>query len=259
MGRHTFVLFIHKKKLAMKNLIQNLNRAMFVAILVNLQVEAQVVTVYSGANRGGTSRNFTTAGDYTLTDWDVKSIAIQNGYIVQMANEGGCTGICTYIRNESGSERGILGARGCSIKILRNDATNARLECKLITGDDDLRKGSSVIFQCLVNGVGTRSTRTGPIGSDPGIPNGGSRSLRLNIPGTHPGQVLDCTLKYRSGSSGVPFETTDNWNINNVIITYSSNTITDPIIIYKGKGNPLCRFTAEKTEFKMPVANQICN
>lgn len=101
----------------MKNLIQNLNRAMFVAILVNLQVEAQVVTVYSGANRGGTSRNFTTAGDYTLTDWDVKSIAIQNGYIVQMANEGGCTGICTYIRNESGSERGILGARGCSIKI----------------------------------------------------------------------------------------------------------------------------------------------
>lgn len=243
----------------MKNLIQNLSKAMFVAILVNLQVEAQVVTIYSGANRGGTSRNFTTAGDYTLTDWDVKSIAIQNGYIVQMANEGGCTGICTYIRNESGSERSILGARGCSIKIIRNDATNARLECKLITGDDDLRKGSSVIFQCLVNGVGTRSTRTGPIGSDPGIPNGGSRSLRLNIPGTQPGQVLDCTLKYRSGSSGVPFETTDNWNINNVIITYSSNTMTDPIIIYRGTGNPLCRFTAEKTEFKMPVANQICN
>lgn len=243
----------------MKNLIQNFGQAMFVAILVNMQAEAQAVTIYSEANMRGSRRVFTSPGDYTLTDWDVKSISIQNGYIVKMANEGGCTGICTYIRNEIGTERGILGARGCSIKVIRNDASNARLECKLITGDDDLRKGSSVIFQCLVNGTGIRSTRTGPIGSDPGIPNGGSRSIVLNIPGTHPGQLLDCTLKYRSGSSGVPFETTDNWNVNNIIITYSSGTITDPIIIYRGKGNPLCRFTAEKTEFKMPVANQICN
>lgn len=47
----------------MKNLIQNLSKAMFVVILAKLQMDAQVVTVYSGTNRVGSSRSFPTAGD----------------------------------------------------------------------------------------------------------------------------------------------------------------------------------------------------
>ncbi len=229
------------------------------SIWFQFQLSAQAVTIYSGSNYTGNHRSFTSAGDFQITDWDVRSIRIQEGYVVQMANESGCTGICTFWRNVQGMGTVTIGARGCSIRIIQSDARNARLELKLVTGNDDLRAGSSTQFQCRISGIGIRRTRLAPAGADPGIPNGGTRTMRLDIPGVHLHQILDYMLWYRSGSSGVPFETTDNWNVNQIVISYSSNSFSQPVIVWRGNGNPLVRFTGNYNTHNMPSSNHLCN
>ncbi len=240
----------------MKNLIQKLVFTLSLVSVLSSILSAQVVTVYAQNNFRGTSRTFNAAGDFVLSDWDVKSIRIQEGYIVQMAADEGCTGICTYWRSDMGNESLIQGARRCSIKIIRSNASNARLELSFITGNDDLRSGSFINFETRINAIGVRSTRSGP---HRGSPSGGTGTIRLAINNTHLHQLLDMALNFRSGSSGVPFETTDNWNVNQIIITYSNTSLPDPIIIFRGIGNPLVRFTEENRRFNIAMRGKFCN
>lgn len=239
----------------MKNLIQKASLLLLAMVTLQAILPAQIVTIYSESNYGGRSRVFSTPGNYTISDWNVKSIRITEGYVVKMANEGGCTGICTYWRSEQGSGTTTLGPRGCTITIIRSNANNARLTIQVSTGGDDLRGGSSVNFKARINGVGIRSNRayTGGIG------NGQSRTLPLNISGFHPHQILDFILSYRSGSSGIPFETTDNWNVNAILISYTSDSFREPIIMWRGSGNPLVRFTDQNREYSVPSYGNRCN
>jgi len=228
----------------------------FQMVMLSNFLSAQAVTIYSESGWNGRSRSFTAEGRYQLNEWEVRSIRIQDGYVVQMANESGCTGVCTFWRNESGTGRVTIGARGCFITIIRSNASNARLLASFVTGSDDLRAGSFASLQCRVQGIGIRSSRPGP---HRGVPNGGRGSLVLNINGTHLHQILDLSVTFRSGSSGTPFETTDNWNVNELVISYTSSSFPEPITIWRGNGNPLVRFTGENTQFNMPVYSSKCN
>jgi len=215
---------------------------------------SQIVTIYSETNYNikGRSQTFNAVGDFRLTGYNVKSIKITPGYIVTMANEAGCTGLCTYWGNIAGGG-GVIGAQGCSISIKRVDARNARLQVKIKTGGDDLRSGSLASFQVRINAKSPVNKRLGGP-----YPNQHLTEFNINIPNIRVDEILDFYMGYTSGSSGM-FETTDNWNVDRVEIKYLCDNCPDPTYLTKESGAPLVRFSGEKRNHTFYTKYSSCN
>jgi hypothetical protein len=213
------------------------------------------VTVYSERNFRGTSRLFAEPGDFTIT-FDIKSIHITPGYIVVLS-ENRDRGSCQYWRSVSGDA--VLGYQNYGIKIIRADASDASLQVMINTGGDDLRKGSKATLTIATNIPGGNRI-IALDGSEDGISNNTPKTFTLPITGLRIDQILNLTLSYESGSSGVPFETTDNWNVNTLIIVYRSNrTYPDGLLLHNRSGNPLVRFTGARKRYSAPVRGSVFN
>lgn len=242
---NTHNIFVPLKLVIKKNKIMKSFKLFSILTLAicfeTMNLCAQAVTVYSENNyssRGG-SQTYNSAGEFRLTSFSVRSIRISPGYLVIMANESGCTGLCTYWRSNAGVG-GIIGAQGCSIRIIAIDASAAQLQVKMKTGSDDLRNGSLASLQVRINGRRPLNQRlSGP------YPNNHNTDFRMNIPNTRIDEILDFYLSYTSGSSGIG-ETTDNWNLDQFEVLYRCGNCPEPIYLTKNSGSPLIRFTGER-------------
>ncbi|MBK8517603.1 MAG: hypothetical protein IPL55_15330 [Saprospiraceae bacterium] len=214
------------------------------------------ITIYSEQNYTGTSRVIGIIETSTLP-FNVKSIRVPEGTLVIMANESGCTGLCQYWRNNPGSGR-IIGARGCNITVRRIDASDARLQITIKTGNDGLRGGSTALLRYLVNGSGYRSIRVANNGRS--FANNYTFQQEYPITGIRIDQILDMALTFRSsdGSTGL-FETTDNWNVDQLLVKYISRSYPDGIFLSRGSGAPLVRFTGSNPEYRIAAINSSCN
>ncbi|MFZ1516404.1 MAG: hypothetical protein WAT21_13435 [Saprospiraceae bacterium] len=239
----------------MKNKIWNLVMCFIVTIICNA-VNSQVI-IHSELNYRGT-RQTVSVGEGISLPFNVRSITIPNGYLVIMANEEGCTGLCQYWRNMDGS-RGLLGARGCTITVKRIDASDARIQVSVKTGGDDLRSGSYAIFHWRINGVGIRSKRI--VGAGGSLAGNSKREFSILIPGVRIDQILDMTLAHsgKPAEKGNLFEHYDNWDLAELQVKYICNTYPDGMVVYRGSGSPLVRFTGENKRFPISVLGFACN
>ena len=239
----------------MKNKVLNSVMSFMITIIFS-SVSSQVI-IHSEQNYRGT-RQAISAGDGTRLPFNVRSITIPSGYLVIMANEDGCTGLCQYWRNMDGSA-GLLGARGCTITVKRIDASDASLRISIKTGGDDLRSGSYAIFHWRINGVGNRSNRM--VGAGGSLASNSSRDFTISIPGDRIDQILDMALSH----SGLPehrgniFEHYDNWDVNELQVSYISRSYPNGLVVYRGNGAPMVRFTGENKRYPINVTGRACN
>ncbi len=223
-------------------------------------VSSAQVTFFSDRNYQGTSRVFTEPGEFRVT-FDVKSISITPGYLVilpESPSEGGfCAGRCKYWRSVSGSE--VVAFQSCGVKIVRiTDTRDARLLVIVGTGGDDLRKGSKAFLNITTHPGGTRSL---PLtGSENGIAGNEGRTFRVPVPDVRLDQILAMSLSYESGSSGMPFETTDNWNVNSLTVEYQSGSDSDGrVILFQKNADPIVRFTGNRSRYSFRLMTTDCS
>ncbi len=218
------------------------------------------VTVYSERGYRGTSQIFNDPGEFRVT-FDVKSISITPGYLAILPEsppeDGFCLGRCKYWKSVSGSE--VVGFQSCGIKIVRiTDTRDARLLVTVGTGGDDLRKGSKAFLNVTTHPGGTRSLPL--IGSENGIAGNEGQTFRVPIPGVRLDQILAMSLSYESGSSGMPFETTDNWNVNSLTIEYQSGSDSDGrVILFQKNADPIVRFSGNRSRYVLRLMTTDCS
>lgn len=217
------------------------------------------VTIYGDRGYRGTSQIFNEPGEYRVT-FDVKSISITPGYLVILPEtppDGGfCVGICKYWRSVSGSE--AVAFQGCGMKIVRiTDTRNARLLVTVGTGGDDLRKGSRAFLNITTHPGGTSSLLL--TGSENGIAGNEGRNFRVLVPGVRLDQILALSLSYESGSSGMPLETTDNWNVNSLTVEYQSGSDSDGrVLLFQKNADPIVRFSGNRSRYIMRIMTSDC-
>ncbi|MBK8485976.1 MAG: hypothetical protein IPL31_16895 [Saprospiraceae bacterium] len=211
------------------------------------------VIIYSEPDYRGTSQRVGISREISLP-FNVKSIKIPIGVLVLMANEGGCTGICKFWRNEAGAGAN-LGVRGCTIISRTINAADSRLRVILKTGSDDLRGGSKASMHVNVMNSGTRIHRI--VAGNGGLPGNSNRTMEFPIAGVRLDQILDMRLTYESGGASI-FDSTDNWNVDELNIYYISSAYPDGVLLFRGSGAPLVRFTGNNKRYTMPVYGATC-
>ncbi|MFZ1751601.1 MAG: hypothetical protein WAU01_15490 [Saprospiraceae bacterium] len=236
--------------------IKILNFIICSALLSITNALTSQVTIYSGQNFSGTSRVVGIV-ETSILPFNVKSIRVTAGSLVIMSNESGCTGLCQYWRNNQGNG-GILGASGCNITVRRIDASDASLQITIKTGSDDLRGGSTALLRYMVNGSGYRTIRIATSGRS--FANNFTFQQAYPITGIRIDQILDMILSFRSsdGSTGL-FETTDNWNVDQLLVKYICRSYPDGIFLTRGSGSPLVRFSGSNPEHRIAAVSSSCN
>lgn len=202
------------------------------------------VQVFSEQDYRGSSQMITSEGSHNL-NFPVKSIKILRGYYAEVQGAE-CLGYglllkgqtSTYVPNHCGPMR-----------VRKVNTANAALQFIIKTGGDDLRQNSvATVTVRFANG----SSSTYQLNRLNNWPNGSTRTVNINLPqGTRPTDISGITLNFASGSSG-PFDTGDNWNVDQVEVKYSCYNISATTIAF-GRGTPLVRFTGSTRTYNVPL------
>jgi hypothetical protein len=121
------------------------------------------------------------------------------------------------------------------------------LSITIRTGDDDLRGGSDVSVR--VPGVTTAFVS---LNGGAGLGNGSVHTGSITLPpGTRAEQVTSLEFRYRSGDCVAC--TTDNWNVDELLVSYSSPGGVSGSL-FAARGHPLVRFTEDRPRWSVAVS-----
>lgn len=205
---------------------------------------AALAQVFSEEGYRGTSQSVTSEGAHNL-NFPVRSIKISHGCYVEVQGAE-CLGYGRLLKSQTSA---YVPNHCGPMRVVRVNTANAALQFIIKTGGDDLRQNSvATVTLRFANG----SSSTYQLNRLNNWPNGSTRTVNINLPqGTLPTDISGITLNFASGSSG-PFDTGDNWNVDQVEVKYSCYNISATTIAF-GRGTPLVRFTGSTKTYNVPL------
>jgi hypothetical protein len=123
------------------------------------------------------------------------------------------------------------------------------LHWRIQTGDDDVRSGSNVFGQVVILQGNQVMTIGKSLNDGNEWSNGSTNDADIGLPPIQLRDVDGVRITFSSGSCF--FCTEDNWNMNNVVITYKDDNGQD-LILFQDVGNPLHRFTGSDPSWAQP-------
>ena len=205
---------------------------------------AALVEVFSEEGYRGTSQRITSEGAHNL-NFPVRSIKISRGYYVEVQGAE-CFGYGKLLKSQTSA---YVPSHCGPMRVVKVNTANAALQFIIKTGGDDLRQNSvATVTVRFANG----STPTYQLNRLNNWPNGSTRTINITLPqGTRPTDISSITLNFASGNSG-PFDTGDNWNVDQVEVKYSSSNIGATTIAF-ARGTPLVRLSGSTRTHNVPL------
>ncbi|QDE69196.1 MULTISPECIES: hypothetical protein [Myxococcus] len=128
------------------------------------------------------------------------------------------------------------------------DREVTHLRVRVVTGSDDLRKASNAFaefsYTVTINNQVSHHSISQNLNNGANWPNGSTRTVEIALPlGVLYGNMREFAIRFQSGQSN-PFETGDNWNLNDIRVTAILDDGTEAIIV-QDSGNPYHRFKSD--------------
>jgi hypothetical protein len=123
------------------------------------------------------------------------------------------------------------------------------LHFSIQTGDDDVRSGSNVYGQVVIL-LGNQVIEVSQsLNSGNPWPNGSTNDSDFGLPTIQLKDIDGVRISFSSGSC--TFCTEDNWNMNQIVITYKDDNNQDQML-FQAAGSPLWRFTGSASLWSQP-------
>jgi hypothetical protein len=123
------------------------------------------------------------------------------------------------------------------------------LHFSIVTGDDDVRGGSNVYAKVVIL-EGNQIVEIGQsLNNGNSWPNGSTNDSDFRLPTIQIKDIDGIRINFSSGSCFLCTE--DNWNMNQIVITYKDDNNQDQLF-YQNAGNPLWRFTGSTSVWSQP-------
>ncbi|GEL68590.1 hypothetical protein [Myxococcus virescens] len=125
------------------------------------------------------------------------------------------------------------------------DRQVTHLRVRIVTGSDDLRQASNAFAEFSYTALNDNHISISQnLNNGANWPNGSTRTVEVELPsGVLYSKMREFAIRFQSGQSN-PFETGDNWNLNDIRVTAILDDGSETIIV-QDSGNPYHRFKSD--------------